>query len=192
MIRKSNYSKVELIETVGLRVQAFQDATDEVDEAVARRLGLNRTDLRCLSALTQAGATSASALADATGLTRGAMTTALDRLEAAGFAVRVWDQADRRTVRVEMTATGTNAVMALYGPLTRDGAELLQRYTVQELSAVCRYLEDGRRLQRTHAQQIRKGSEDRGSKHEGSKHEGSKHRGSKHRVQSPGVQKQND
>ena len=81
---------------IGQRVQAFQDATDEVDEAVARRLRLNRTDLRCLSVLSQAGAMSASALADAAGLTRGAMTTALDRLEAAGYARRVWDQQDRR------------------------------------------------------------------------------------------------
>jgi DNA-binding MarR family transcriptional regulator len=72
MVRKSNYSKVELLTAVGQRVQAFQDATDELDEAVARRLQLNRTDLRCLSVLSQAGAMSASALADAAGLTRGA------------------------------------------------------------------------------------------------------------------------
>ena len=66
-------------------MQAFQDATDEVDEAVADRLLLNRTDLRCLSVLSRVGAMSAGALATAAGLTRGAMTTALDRLETAGF-----------------------------------------------------------------------------------------------------------
>ena len=156
MIRKSNYSKAALLTAIGQRVQAFQDATDEVDEAVARRLRLNRTDLRCLSVLSQAGATSASALADATGLTRGAMTTALDRIEEAGFARRVWDQNDRRTVRVEMTEAAQKAVAALYGPLAKEGVQLLQTYTAQELAAVLEYLEDGRRLQRAHAQRIRR------------------------------------
>ena len=155
MIRKSNHSKRALLLAVGQRVQAFQDATDEVDEAVARRLRLNRTDLRCLSVLSQAGAMSASALADAAGLSRGAMTTALDRLEAAGYARRVWDQQDRRTVRVEMTDAAKKEVEVLYGPLATEGFQVLQKYTTRELEAVLRYLEDGRQLQRAHAQRIR-------------------------------------
>ena len=98
----SNHSKSELIAAVGQRIQSFQDATDEMDEAVAGRLGLNRTDLRCLSVVSQAGPMTPSALADATGLTRAAMTTALDRLERAGYLRRVRDQQDRRSVRVEL------------------------------------------------------------------------------------------
>jgi DNA-binding MarR family transcriptional regulator len=155
MIRKSNHSKTELLVAIGRRVQAFQDATDEVDEAVARRLRLNRTDLRCLSVLSQAVAVSASALADAAGLSRGAMTTALDRLEAAGYARRVWDQQDRRAVRVEMTDAAKKEVEVLYSPLAKEGFRTLQQYTTQELEAVLRYLEDGRQLQRAHAQRIR-------------------------------------
>ena len=155
MIRKSNYLKTELLASIGRQVQAFQDATDEVDEAVARCLALNRTDLRCLSVLVRAGGVTASELADATGLTRGAMTTALDRLEAAGYVARARDQKDRRTVRVEMTDTAKREVEVLYGPLAKEGFQLLQKYTGQELAAVLRYLEDGRRLQRAHAQRIR-------------------------------------
>jgi DNA-binding MarR family transcriptional regulator len=154
MIRKSNYSKTELLSLIGRRVQAFQDATDEVDEAVANRLGLNRTDLRCLSVLSQAGAASASALADAAGLSRGAMTTALDRLEKAGFVRRIWDQNDRRTVRVEMTEAARKEVEVLYGPLARQGAERLEKYSRQELAAVLKYLEDGQTLQHDHARRI--------------------------------------
>lgn len=163
MIRKSNYSKAELLVAIGQRVQAFQDATDEVDEAVARRLRLNRTDLRCLSVLSQVGAMSASALADAAGLTRGAMTTALDRIEAAGYARRIWDQVDRRTVRVEVTHAAKKEVEVLYGPLAKKGFQLLQTYTTQELAAVLRYLEDGRQLQRAHAQRIRGRSDSEGT-----------------------------
>jgi DNA-binding MarR family transcriptional regulator len=152
----SNNSKMELIRAIGQRVQAFQDATDELDEAAAARLRLNRTDLRCLSVLSQTGAMSASALAAAAGLTRAAMTTALDRIEAAGYARRVWDQEDRRTVRVEVTDAARQEIDLLYGPLARAGGKLLQAYTAHELAAVSRYLEDGRELQRVHAQRIRR------------------------------------
>ena len=122
---------------------------------MALRLRLNRTDLRCLSVLSQAGAISASALADAAGLSRGAMTTALDRIETAGYAKRVWDQQDRRSVRVEMTDAAKREVDVLYGPLAKEGAEVLQKYTTRELEAVLRYLKDGQQLQRAHAQRIR-------------------------------------
>src|SRR5262245_46335563 len=142
MIRKSNYSKLELSAAVGLAVQSFQEATDEVDDAVAERLGLNRTDLRCLSVLSQAGAMTASALADAAGLTRGAMTTALDRIERAGYARRIRDENDRRSVRVEMTERAIDEVKVLYGPLAKEGGRLLQNYTGAELEAVLKYLED--------------------------------------------------
>jgi DNA-binding MarR family transcriptional regulator len=146
---------MELIGAVGRAVQAFQDATDEVDAAVSKRLGLNRTDLRCLSALSQAGVTSASALASAAGLSRGAMTTGLDRLESAGLVRRVWDQEDRRSVRVELTDAAKREIGLLYGPLASAGFQLLQGYSTDELAAVLRYLEEGRELQRTQAQRIR-------------------------------------
>jgi DNA-binding MarR family transcriptional regulator len=151
----SNHSKRELITEIGRRVQSFQDAADALDEAVATRLRLNRTDLRCLSVLSQAGAASASALADAAGLSRGAMTTALDRLETAGLARRVRDRDDRRSVRVELSDAARREIEGLYGPLAIEGARLLERYTVQQLEAVARYLEDGRELQRAHARRIR-------------------------------------
>src|SRR5262249_27576938 len=89
------------------------------------------------------------------GLTRGAMTTALDRLEAAGYARRVWDQPDRRAVRIELTDAAQKEIAILYGPLAQDGFRLLQKYNAEELAAVVRYLEDGWRLQRSHAQRIR-------------------------------------
>jgi DNA-binding MarR family transcriptional regulator len=161
MIKKSNYTKTELLSAIGAQVQVFQDATDEVDEAVASRLRLNRTDLRCLSVLSRASGVTASALADAAGLTRAAMTTALDRLEERGYAQRIWDQQDRRAVRVEMTDGARRSIGALYGPLAEEGARVLQAYSTQDLAAVLRYLEDGHRLQRSHAQRIRDARADR-------------------------------
>jgi DNA-binding MarR family transcriptional regulator len=151
----SNYSKSELIALVGQRIQSFQDATDELDEAVAGRLGLNRTDLRCLSVLAQTGAMTPSALADATGLTRAAMTTALDRMERAGYLRRVRDQDDRRSLRLELTPQAVKDAQELYQPMAVEGARMLQKFTAAELTAVLRILDDGRQTQRDHAKRIR-------------------------------------
>jgi DNA-binding MarR family transcriptional regulator len=155
MIRKSNYSKNELLAAIGDAVQGFQNGTDEVDEAVAARLGLNRTDLRCLSVLARSGAATPSALSIAAGLTRGAITTALDRLEDAGYTRRVMDPGDRRSVRVEMTERARKEIDALYGPMAREGERYLRNYTRDELAAALRFLADGERLQRAQARRIR-------------------------------------
>jgi DNA-binding MarR family transcriptional regulator len=151
----SNDSRRALLEAIGAAVQAFQEATDEMDEAVAAALGLNRTDLRCLSILSRQPV-GAGALAAAAGLTRGATTTALDRLEARGYARRVWDQRDRRRLRAEMTGAARAAVARIYGVLAADGARMLRKYTTAELEAILRYLDAGRALQRAHAEQVRR------------------------------------
>src|SRR5262249_61204029 len=80
-IRMSNENpQEELIGAVMRAVAAFQDSTDRVDEAAAQRLGLNRTDLRCLGVLCRAGATTAGQLAAAARLSPGATPTPGHRL----------------------------------------------------------------------------------------------------------------
>ena len=95
--------KRKVFEELISEIRRSQNATDRFDQAVADALGLNRTDLRCLDILEREGSVTAGRLAQATGLTSGAMTTALDRLERAGYARRVHDASDRRRVLVEVT-----------------------------------------------------------------------------------------
>ena len=68
-----------------------------------RLLGLNRTDTRCLDIIERLDGVSAGRLASEAGLSTGAVTTVLDRLERAGYARRVPDPGDRRRVLVELT-----------------------------------------------------------------------------------------
>jgi DNA-binding MarR family transcriptional regulator len=154
MIRKS--SKLRgLAAAVAQAVPAYQDATDVIDEAAARVLGLNRTDLRCLGILLRGAPASAGTLARATGLTRGAMTTVLDRLERAGYARRTPHPGDRRSVRVEATPAVLVRVEAIWGPIRDEGARLLARYSERQLHTLLRFLEQGRALQEAHAARIR-------------------------------------
>src|SRR5947207_14950505 len=99
----SREERAALIAEVACEVAEFQSAADLVDEAAAARLGVNRTDLRCLGLLSVRGPLSAGQLARASGLSPAATTTALDRLERAGYARRVAHPGDRRGVLVELT-----------------------------------------------------------------------------------------
>ena len=71
----------DLVAQVGRELEELRRAGDQLDEAVALQFGLNRTDLRCLGILYRRGRVTAGELAEESGLTPGAITTVLDRLE---------------------------------------------------------------------------------------------------------------
>lgn len=136
-------------------VQELQDATDLVDELAARRLGINRTDMRCLSRLRARGALTARELAAAAGLTGGATTTAIDRLERAGLARRVRDFADRRRVLVHLTERAEQLSAEIWGPIADDAQAELRRFTSGELELVERFLRYALDNQMRHAGRLR-------------------------------------
>ena len=117
--------KRQVFEQLIDEVQRSQLATDRFDQAVADAAGLNRTDMRCLDVLGREGPVTAGRLAEATGLTSGAMTTALDRLERAGLALRTRDAVDRRRVLVHLAADGRELVERVCRRVERSAAGLL-------------------------------------------------------------------
>jgi DNA-binding MarR family transcriptional regulator len=135
-------------------MRASQSATERFDQAVADALGINRTDMRALDVLQQSGAVSAGKLAERTGLTTGAMTTALDRLERAGYARRVRDSADRRRVLVEVTAKASNDAGRFYGEHARLSERLYDRYTQDDLEMLLHFVREGRVFNAEHAARV--------------------------------------
>jgi DNA-binding MarR family transcriptional regulator len=117
-------------------LRADSRSTEAFDELACEWLGINRTDARCLDVLEEFGSVSAGRLAQATGLTTGAITGAIDRLERLGYARRTTDPADRRKVLVESTQRARAAAWELYGPLAEQSAPLLARYSDDELRVV--------------------------------------------------------
>ena len=113
-----------------------------LSDLVAARVGLNSTDLECLDLLCLAGATTAGQLAAHTGLTSGATTAAIDRLEQAGFVTRRRDAKDRRLVLVDVVETGVHLIMPFYEPLTSRINKVNARYRDHQLATVLRYLTD--------------------------------------------------
>jgi DNA-binding MarR family transcriptional regulator len=137
-------------------VQRSQLATDRYDQAVADAAGLNRTDMRCLDVLGREGPVTAGRLAEATGLTSGAMTTALDRLERAGFARRTRDAVDRRRVLVEMTPLAQREAGRFYGAHMAHSERLYKRYDEQQLELLLEFTRESRELNETQAEQLKR------------------------------------
>ncbi|WP_198676307.1 MarR family winged helix-turn-helix transcriptional regulator [Kribbella monticola] len=90
--------------------------------ASAEAAGLNPTDYFALNLLDLAGSLTSGELARRTGLTTGATTRLIDRLEKGGHVRRVLDPADRRKVIVEMVAAPDHVDRAVAGARRRLGA----------------------------------------------------------------------
>jgi DNA-binding MarR family transcriptional regulator len=133
----------------------YQQATDALDQAASDLLGINRTDARCVDIILLQWQLTAGELARAAGLSPGAVTTALDRLERAGFARRVRDPADRRRVLVEPTEVVAELAQAVYGPLRKAGVGLMRRFSARELKTITDFLEGAADIQLERALEVR-------------------------------------
>jgi DNA-binding MarR family transcriptional regulator len=109
-------------------------------QAVAERLGLSATDSRSMDILSQSGPITAGRLAELTGLTTGAVTGIVDRLERAGFVRRQKDPTDRRRVIIQPIADRESEAFAILDSMQTSVAKLLERYDQKELATIADFL----------------------------------------------------
>ena len=127
----------ELEGALDRKVREFNAQVVVFGHAVAGRLGINATDLQCLNVLAQEGPITAGRLSEITGLTVGAITGVVDRLEGAGYARRERDAEDRRRVIVHpVPQSDSREVSPLFGGVRRSSAELYSGYTDNELALI--------------------------------------------------------
>src|SRR5215831_20090383 len=91
-------SRVELMAALEREFRELSAATIMFHQAIADRLGMNVTDHKCADILLRTGPITAGELAQRTGLTTGAITGVIDRLEQAGFVRRAKE--DRKSTRL--------------------------------------------------------------------------------------------
>jgi DNA-binding MarR family transcriptional regulator len=146
--------RTKLLEELVRVNRAYQTAVEKMDEAFCVSVGVNRTDGRCLDVIDQRPGITAGQLATAVGLTPGAVTTALDRLEARGFVVRERDERDRRRVTLRPTAEANRLAWEAYGPLGELGRPIVETFSDRELAAVIRFLRGGSEINEERANQL--------------------------------------
>jgi DNA-binding MarR family transcriptional regulator len=121
-------------------IRQSQSAADMMEEAYDGLLGINRTDGRCLDILQRLGPLSAGQLAVEAGLTTGAVTPLLDRLEAAGYVRRRRDTADRRRVFVEITDLAGRLGQLVYAELAAFGERESLAMKIADMQVVTQFL----------------------------------------------------
>ena len=136
--------KRRLFDELMVEFRASQNATDRFDQAVADTLGLNRTDLRVIDIVEREGRLTAGQVAERTGLTTGAVTTVIDRLEEAGYARRVRDTEDRRRVFVEVTDETRRLGDTFYKEHAALGDSFYKRYSEAEIELLLSVTREGR------------------------------------------------
>ena len=137
----SRKPKRDLVAEVIREFRVSGNLDNAFDNMAAERLGVNETDLHCLNIIENSGGLTAGELAAQAGLTNGAVTGVLDRLEKAGFARRVADPADRRRVNVKVTDAFYDHADRIWGPMAADWqSTLAKRFTAEELMRIADFL----------------------------------------------------
>ena len=133
MNRQSIDSVIRSLRRVNLQGSFF-------GQTVAIRFGLSESDVEALELLIDAGSATAGRLSELMGLTTGAVTRVIDRLEQAGYVRRVPDAADRRRVVVEVVPEKIAAVSATMARVGEKGAEEISHYSESDLAVINDFL----------------------------------------------------
>jgi DNA-binding MarR family transcriptional regulator len=110
-------------------------------QAVADRVGMNSTDLESLDILARHGPMTAGRLAELTGLTTGAITGLIDRLERRGYARREPHPTDRRSVIVKpLTENAERDLGPAYTAMSTAMDALMSRYDDEDLAVILDFM----------------------------------------------------
>ncbi|MDQ3873275.1 MAG: MarR family transcriptional regulator [Thermoproteota archaeon] len=128
--------KEEMIQAINDKFREISTETIMFHQAVADVLGLHITDHKCLDFIYRFGAMPAGRLAELTGLTTGAVTGIIDRLEKAGYVRRTNDPKDRRRTIVEPIRNKKleRKLELIFIPLRDRMHKLLSSYSDSELA----------------------------------------------------------
>ena len=112
-------------------------------QAIAQTVGLNATDTKCIDLILSHSERTMTAgeLSDKTGLTTGAITHILDRLERRRFIKRVRDTQDRRKVLVRVRAESLQPLVPKYEEVGKAYMALAEEYSDDELAVICDYMD---------------------------------------------------
>ena len=112
-------------------------------KTVADRAGISASDMDCMDFLNLEGRMTAGRLAELTGLTTGAITGVIDRLEKAGYVRRERDESDRRKVFIAVVPETAARIGRLYVPMQQSMQKVWSRYSEEELRLLLRFANDG-------------------------------------------------
>jgi DNA-binding MarR family transcriptional regulator len=144
-----------LVERLAALGRELSQATVLFHAQIAEHVGLSATDHKCLDLAVQAERPlTAGQIAELSGLSTGAVTGVIDRLERAGFVRRVRDPHDRRKVLVEVSKPSLSRYGDAYDGLWTAINQTIGNYTEGELNAIERWVSSMVEVLRREAQRL--------------------------------------
>jgi DNA-binding MarR family transcriptional regulator len=140
------WTRSDLIAQLRSEILAYFGAASDFDERVAKKFKLSRTDMRCLDILGRRGPMTAGQLSDESGLSTGAVTFLLDRLELAGMVKRRRDTDDRRRVWVELVPAAQKRLQHAQQPIVKEMKQVTQRFKAEELAIVRDFMREAKEV----------------------------------------------
>jgi DNA-binding MarR family transcriptional regulator len=125
-----------LVVELGTAIRKMGAQSVITSRTVADRFGLHMTDLEVLDLIFLRKQASAGELADATGLSSGAVTALIDRLAAAGYVERCEDPHDRRRVIVRIRQEAIEPIKNTYLAMQKRMFELWSSYGARDLETI--------------------------------------------------------
>lgn len=149
-------SKKRMIEQALQEIRALDGELDLMDQAIADRLGMNRTDAQCMELISRLRPITAGELAERVGLTPGAITAVLDRLERGHWIRRVHDTVDRRRIMISRGQAEHTKMAPIFARLRRSTREVLARYSEEQLDLIADFLRRTAAIAAQHRQRLRR------------------------------------
>jgi DNA-binding MarR family transcriptional regulator len=129
-------------------------------QAVADRVGLSLSELKCLTLVSTGADVTAGDIAEGTGLTTGAVTRLVDRLVARGWVRREPDPDDRRRVLVRPVPDRAGELAPLYAGMAHAWADALADYDDDQVALLLELFTRMRRVAHDQAARLRSPSGD--------------------------------
>jgi DNA-binding MarR family transcriptional regulator len=160
--RDTQEKRAELLRELARELRQLNAFGASFFRAAAARIGMTVTDLQVIDILDSAGPATAGQLAELTGLTTGAITGMLNRLEEAGLVHRERDPEDGRRVIVRL-APGTDTlreINALFDAVARAWDEITSRYDDEQIAFLLEFLQRGSALSSKELARLREAPRD--------------------------------
>jgi DNA-binding MarR family transcriptional regulator len=152
-------NRKQLVQAILAEARSGSTRSVLLHAAVAERLGLNASDLKCADLiLAESGTSTPGRLAELTGLSTGAITGVLDRLEHAGFVAREPDPDDRRRTVVRLMRGHAPNLQRIFAPLAKGMERVCANYTLDQLSIILSFMRASQAMVDEAAQEVRKSS----------------------------------
>jgi DNA-binding MarR family transcriptional regulator len=152
----SQEKHAEVLGELARELRQFNGLASSFYRVAATRIGMAVTDMQVMDLLDLTGPSTAGQLADLTGLTTGAVTRILDRLEKAGLVQRERDPNDGRKVIVRLAGgkDEMHKVRSLLNSVGKVWDEMASRYDEEQIAFLLEFLKHSNTLSRQELVQL--------------------------------------